>query len=149
SSRFSIVTAIRDLPDPISEPGWHTLVVSLVPLVVGPLLVGLAVERRLSLAYAAGVALSIVGAALVGRWVLLRLGWRGAERVVFTVAGLALIGWWLLPITLFPAVVEMSFLSGTSMLLGAVWVLAYNVGVLRHTRAGGALWRLSTAYVAS
>ncbi|MBV9580344.1 MAG: ABC transporter permease, partial [Chloroflexi bacterium] len=149
SSRFSIVTAIRDLPDPVAAPGWQTLVASGLPLLLGPLLVGLALSHRLSLAYAAGVGLSIVGVALVARWFLLRLGWRGAERLVFTVAGLALIGWWLLPITLFPPVVEMSFLSGVSMLLGAVWVLAYNVGLLRRVRAPAALWRLSTAYVAS
>jgi putative ABC transport system permease protein len=149
SSRFSIVTAIRDLPDPVSPPGWPGLVAGAVPLVAGPLLVWFAIAHRLSLAYAAGVALGIVGVALVARWVLLRLGWRGPERVVFTLAGLALIGWWLLPIALFPPVVEMSFLSGVSMLLGAVWVLAYNVGLLRRVRAPAALWRLSTAYVAS
>jgi putative ABC transport system permease protein len=50
---------------------------------------------------------------------------------------------------LFPPVVEMSFLSGVTMLLGAVWVLAYNVGLLRRLRPPAALWRLSTAYVAS
>jgi putative ABC transport system permease protein len=43
----------------------------------------------------------------------------------------------------------MSFLSGVTMLLGAVWVLAYNAGALRRLRGSGALWRLSTAYVAS
>jgi putative ABC transport system permease protein len=150
SSRFSIVTAIRDLPDPVGgPPGWRSLVVPLVILVAGPLLVAFAIAHRLSLAYASGVALSIVGVALVARWALLRAGLRGPERVVFTVAGLALIGWWLLPITLFPSVVEMSFLSGVSMLLGAVWVLAYNVGFLRRMRGRLPLWRLSTAYVAS
>jgi putative ABC transport system permease protein len=55
----------------------------------------------------------------------------------------------MLPISLFPPVVEMSFLSGVTMLLGAVWVLAYNVGILRRLRGPTALWRLSTAYVAS
>jgi putative ABC transport system permease protein len=95
------------------------------------------------------VALTIIGIALVARWVLLRLGLRGPERVVFTLAGVALIGWWMLPVALFPPVVEMSFLSGVTMLLGAVWVLAYNVGLLRRLRAPAALWRLSTAYVAS
>ncbi|MEI4883956.1 hypothetical protein, partial [Klebsiella pneumoniae] len=34
------------------------------------------------------------------------------------------------------------------MLLGAVWVLAYNVGLLRRITSRIALWRLSTAYVA-
>jgi putative ABC transport system permease protein len=60
-----------------------------------------------------------------------------------------LIGWWALPISLFPPVVEMSFLSGIAMLLGAVWVVAYNVGLLRGVRAPAALWQLSTAYVAA
>jgi hypothetical protein len=43
----------------------------------------------------------------------------------------------------------MSFLGGITMLLGAVWVIAYNVGVLRGPRVRAALWRLSTAYVAA
>src|SRR5205807_6885848 len=39
SSRFSIVTAIRDLPDPIGgPPGLLSLVVSLFPAVAGPVL---------------------------------------------------------------------------------------------------------------
>jgi putative ABC transport system permease protein len=150
SSRFSIVTAIRDLPDPVgASPGWGSLAISLAPAVGGPLLVLFAVLHRLSLAYAAGIAVTIVGVALVARWFLLRVGLRGPERVAFTLAGIALIVWWTLPISLFPSVVEMSFLSGVTMLLGAVWVLAYNVGILRRVRAPAALWRLSTAYVAA
>jgi len=144
SSRFSVVTAIRDLPDPVGgPPGWPALALGLALAVAGPLLVGLAVAHRLSLAYAVGVALGIVGLALVARWLLLRMGLRGPERVVFTLAGVALIGWWVLPISLFPPVVEMSFLSGVTMLLGSVWVLAYNVGLLRRVRARAALWLAS------
>jgi putative ABC transport system permease protein len=150
SSRFSIVTAIRDLPDPTgAPPGIASLVPSVILLLAGPFLVVFAIGHRLSLVYALGLAIAIVGAALVARWALLRAGLRGPERVVFTLAGLALITWWLLPISLFPSVVEMSFLSGVSMLLGAVWVLAYNVGLLRAVRGRLALWRLSTAYVAA
>lgn len=150
SSRFSIVTAIRDLSDPVGgPPGWRTLLVSLAPATIGPLSVTYAINHRLSLVYAAGVALSIVGLALSSRWVLLRFGLRGPERAVFTLAGVALIGWWILPISLFPSVVEMSFLSGVTMLLGSVWVLAYNVGLLRRLTSRVALWRLSTAYVAA
>src|SRR5207237_10380434 len=147
SSRFSIVTAIRDLPDPPAvAPGWRALGLGAVPAVLGPGLVAFAVLHRLSLAYAAGVALAMIGAALLARWVLLRVGRRGPERVVFTLAGLALIGWWALPISLFPPVVEMSFLSGVAMLLGSVWVIAYNVGLLRRRGAPLALCRASTAY---
>jgi putative ABC transport system permease protein len=150
SSRFSIVTAIRDLPDPPpGAPGWQSLLAAAGPGIAGPTLIWYALVHRLSLGYAAGVALSIVGAALLARWLLLRVGRRGPERIVFTCAGLVLLGWWLLPIAIFPPVVEMSFLSGVAMLLGAVWVLAYNVGLLRRIRLPAALWRLSTAYVAS
>jgi putative ABC transport system permease protein len=150
SSRFSIVTAIRDLPDPpAAPPGFRALVAAALPAAGGVLLVLLGVALRLSLAYAVGVALAIVGLALLARWLLRRLGWRGPERVVFTLAGVALIAWWALPLGIFPPLVEMSFLSGIAMLLGAVWVIAYNVGLLRGTRAGAALWRLSTAYVAA
>ncbi|HEX8966537.1 MAG TPA: FtsX-like permease family protein, partial [Chloroflexota bacterium] len=150
SSRFSIVTAIRDLPDPpAGRPGWRALALSAAPGALGPALVIQASQHRLSLVYALGVLMAIVGAALIARWCLLRLGLRGPERVVFTLAGAALIGWWLLPVALLPPVAEMSFLSGVSMLLGAVWVLAYNVGILRHVRPPAALWRLSTAYVAA
>jgi putative ABC transport system permease protein len=156
ASRFSIVTAIRDLPDPeAGPPGWRGLLLALVPLVLGPALVVFGVGHRLSLLYAAGIAVAIVGLAVVARWVLLRLGLRGPERVVFTLGGVALIVWWMLPVRLFPPVVEMSFLSGVTMLLGAVWVLAYNVSFLRlrlRSRSRGsfaALWRMSTAYVAS
>ena len=150
SSRFSIVTAIRDLPDPVpAAPGWRSLAVSLIPALGGPLMVVYAVLHRLSVAYAVGIAVAIVGAALLARWLCLKLGLRGPERVVFSLAGVALIVWWMLPLSLFPPVVEMSFLSGITMLLGAVWVLAYNVGILRGLRAPAALWRLSTAYVAA
>ena len=162
SSRFSVVTAIRDLPDPVGgPPGWRSFLASAALAAAGPLLVVYSIAHRLSLVYAFGIALSIVGVALLARWLLLRIGplragtprfgmnLRGPERAVFTLAGVALIGWWLLPLSLFPPAVEMSFLSGVTMLLGAVWVLAYNVGSLRRLPGSAALWRLSTAYVAA
>src|SRR5207302_3379171 len=71
------------------------------------------------------------------------------ERAIVTFSGVGVIVWWTLPVSLFPPVVEMSFLSGVTMLLGAVWVIAYNVGVLRRVQVPAALWRLSTAYVAA
>src|SRR5207244_139779 len=74
SSRFSIVTAIRDLPDPVpAAPGWRSLAVSLIPALGGPLMVVYAVLHRLSVAYAVGIAVAIVGAALLARWLCLTL----------------------------------------------------------------------------
>lgn len=158
SSRFSIVTAIRETGDPEGgPPGVRSLVLCAVPLAGGIGLVLLGVSRSWSLAYAAGVAAGVAGAALVLRWLLRWLGVRRGERLVFTLAGLVLVLWWSVPpewfrrvgLPVVPRVVEMSFLAGVAMLLGAVWLLAYNVGVLRRLRGGASAWRLSTAYVAT
>ena len=134
SSRFSIVTAIRDLPDPSRRAGWRALAAARRQRSLARCWWASACSHRLSARVRRRRRAGIIGMALLARWLLLRLGLRGPERVVFTLAGLALIGWWLLPLSLFPTVVEMSFLSGVSMLLGAVWVLAYNVGLLRSLR---------------
>ncbi len=158
SSRFSIVTAVRDQPDPApGAPSRRSLTLLVAVLLTAAGLVEVGARGRLALAYAGGIALSIVATALVGRWLLRRGGVRGAERVVFTVAGLLLVSWWMLPhswlralhVPAFPATLEIVFLSGMAMLLGAVWLVAYNAGLLRLLRGGGSLWRLSTAYVAS
>lgn len=156
SSRFSIITAVRDLPDPPGgRPGPGGLVVSGMILLVGLALGAYGVSHRLSLAYASAVTVTIVGLALSVRWLLRRVGVHG-ERVVLTLAGLLLIVWWLAPGRLVPRVplfssdaVEMNFLGGVSILLGAVWVLACNVGFARRLALSAPLWRLSTAYVAS
>lgn len=158
SSRFSIVTAIRDLPDPVSgRAGLRGLLAGALILVGGYVLIKLGFERFWSLAYACGVALAIVGLALLARWLLRRIGARGSERVVLSLAGLGLLTFWYLPVEwlqflglpAFGRVLEMSALSGMAMLLGAVWVVAYNVGLLRLIRGGASLWRLSTAEVAA
>lgn len=158
SSRLSITRAIRDLPEPPNpRPGVRWLIGGLLPLVVGAVLIPVGVQRGLSLGYAGGVVLALIGCALVGRWVVRRLGARGwAERALFSLAGAALIGWWLVPpvvlralhVPVFPPTLELSFLSGLSMLLGAVWLIAYNMGLLRALRGRVPLWRVSVAYLA-
>lgn len=158
SSRFSIVTAIRDLPDPPGgRPRLVALALDLLPLLAGVLLVRLGLDRVWSLAYAAGITAVIIGLALVARWLLLVAGLRGPERVVFTLAGGALVVWWGVPVEwlrqaglpVLPRTPDMSFLGGLGLLLGVVWLMAYNVGLLRVRRGGGLLWRLSVAYTAA
>ena len=159
ASRFSIVSAIRDLPEPASErAGLRSLAPAVVTLGVGIGLLELGLQRAASLPYAAGVTITIVGLALVVRWLLVRLGWRGPERLVFTFAGLVLIGWWVVPwswlvrlhLPVVPRTPDMTFLAGLGLLLGAVWVIAYNIGLLRLVqRRGGVVWRLSVAYTAA
>jgi putative ABC transport system permease protein len=159
SSRFSIVSAIRDLPEPSGgSTAFRSLAPMLVTLGAGIGLLELGLRRSASLPYAAGVVLAVVGVALFVRWLLVRFGWRAPERVVFTGAGLVLIGWWAVPwswlarlhLPVVPRTPDMTFLAGLGLLLGAVWVIAYNVGLLRLVqRGGGVVWRLSVAYTAA
>ena len=158
SSRFSIVNAIRDQPEPAGGPASaRGLLLSSLPLLAGLSLTRLGLDHLWSLAYTGGIALTIAGLALVARWGLRWIGARGPERLVVSLAGLALVGWWHLPpewtrvvgIPAYPRAPELSVLSGLAMLLGAVWLIAYNVGLLRHLRGDRPLWRLSAAYVAA
>ncbi|MBI2755332.1 MAG: FtsX-like permease family protein [Chloroflexi bacterium] len=158
SSRFSIVSAIRDLPEPPARPpSLLATILAALPLLAGGVLTLFGSRQGLSLAYAAGVVLTIVGLALSIRALALRAHLPLAERVVFTNGGLLLILWWQVPTTWLaraglpslPPAVEMAFLGGIAGLLGAVWVVAYNVGLLGGRASRFVVWRLATAYVAS
>lgn len=112
----------------------------------------------------AGMTVGLIGVALTIRW-LLRLGSVPAtiaDRVAFSAGGLALIGYWAVPpgiaaqggIGTLHTGIELFFLSGVTMVLGAVWLAVYNMdGVLKTlTRAlslpgrVSAVLRTSVAY---
>ena len=133
-SRLNIVRAIRDIPEPPTErAGRRSLELGLA---VGAFGVGLSVVG-VALGQVApvylGVALVIMGVALVARW-------RGfGERQVFTLAGMVLVGWSLVPIDVFESIfggldmgMEMFFFAGVTMVLGAVWVVSYNLDLILH-----------------
>ncbi|UCC59345.1 MAG: ABC transporter permease [Dehalococcoidia bacterium] len=82
-------------------------------------------------AWMIGTSLIIIGLPLLAR----RFGL--PDRVVFTVAGLGLVIWWLLPEDTLSSVLpemqqgmEMFFISGIMMVIGAVWVAIYNSDLL-------------------
>ncbi len=137
-SRLNIVHAIRDVPEPPAErAGRRTLELGLAVGAVGCGLLAFGVLIRQAAGVYLGVALVIMGMALVARW-------RGfAERWVFTLAGMVLVGWSLVPIDSFETAfgglsmgMEMFFFAGVIMVLGAVWVVSYNLDVVLHVLVG-------------
>ena len=140
-SRLSVVTAIRNLPDPPREGGpvWIALAGPAL-VVLGPALSWLGFAYNLALPQAAGVAVTLVGLALAGRAILARLGAATGlrDRLAYSCCGGALLGYWLLPsewpllanLRPAPRSMDLFFLAGLSIVLGAVWVAVYNLGVV-------------------
>ncbi|MBI4338083.1 MAG: FtsX-like permease family protein [Chloroflexi bacterium] len=131
-SRLNIVRAIRDIPEPRSEGrGIKGLVLTILMVMVGLLFTVLGLQGEQAAPFMLGTSLVIVGIPLLAR----RLGL--PERAAFTVAGLGLVVWWLLPSGVLEGVlpelqqgIEMFFLSGIMIVLGAVWAVIYNSDLL-------------------
>ncbi len=131
-SRLNIVRAIRDIPEPAVEKlGRRWFLLGIILGIFGFLLSLIGIASQQASALYLGVSVIIIGIALIFRA-------RGAkERVVFTVAGAVLVAWSLLPINVFHAIfgnlkmgIEMFFLAGVVMVLGAVWVVSYNLDII-------------------
>lgn len=146
-SRLNIVRAIRDIPEPVfKRVGRGTLALGVAVGVFGLLIFVTGIGSKQGAPLYVGFALIIIGLALSARW-------RGVrERPVFTVAGVALLVWSLLPTSVFESIfgdemtmgIEMFFLAGVTMVLGAVWVVVYNLDVILRILAS-VLGRLKSA----
>jgi putative ABC transport system permease protein len=146
-SRLNIVRAIRDIPEPVfRRVGRGTLALGVAVGVFGLLVFVTGIGSKQGAPLYMGFAMIIIGVALFARW-------RGVrERLVFTVAGVLLLVWSLLPTSVFEAIfgdemkmgIEMFFIAGVTMVLGAVWVVSYNLDVILLILAG-VLGRLKSA----
>jgi putative ABC transport system permease protein len=146
-SRLNIVRAIRDIPEPVfKRVSRRMLALGVAVGVFGLLIFVMGIGSKQGALLYMGFALMIIGLALIARW-------RGArERPVFTVAGIVLLVWSLLPINVFESIfgdemtmgIEMFFLAGVTMVLGAVWVVVYNLDVILRILAA-VLGRLKSA----
>jgi putative ABC transport system permease protein len=130
-SRLNIVRAIRDIPEPKFEKvGRRGLILALLLLLIGTLSTFGGIASGSGTSLYIGVSLLIIGLALLLR----RFGLR--ERPAFTLAGIALLVWTLLPMESLEVFgeltmgIEMFFLSGMIMVLGAVWVVTHNLDIL-------------------
>ena len=155
-ARLNVVAAVRNLPDEGPPPpslkrlarqgrpldllrallsrGPLLVILGLVLVLVTrstPLLVGLT---------SLGWSLAMIGIGLALRWLLRASGVRAvlADRIGFTVSGLALLLFWARPISgarladtqRFIGGLELLALAGLLMVLGAVWVITYNLELL-------------------
>ena len=132
TSRLNIVRAIRDIPEPrTSRKTVKGLFLTALLPMIGLLLTFSGLQGEQASAWMLGTSLVIIGLPLLAR----RFGL--PDRAAFTVAGLGLVVWWLLPSSVFEGIlpqmqtgIEMFFLSGIMIVLGAVWAVIYNSDLL-------------------
>ena len=131
-SRLNIVRAIRDIPEPrISHKSIRGLILAILLSVLGLLLTVTGLQGAELFSFMLGTSLIIIGLPLLAR----RFGL--PERAAFTIAGLGLVVWWLLPPGALESILpemeqgmEMFFLSGIMLVIGAVWAITYNSDLL-------------------
>jgi putative ABC transport system permease protein len=127
-SHLNIVRAIRDLPEPIAKrKGKGGLVLNIVTLVAGLLILAAGIASKEGALLYVGVCLTVIGLALLAK----RFGLK--ERAAFSMAGLLILAWSLMPIQAFSIFgqikmgIDMFFIAGVMMVLGAVWVVIFNL----------------------
>ena len=134
-SRLNVVRAIRDVPEPRQRrDGARRFALVLALPVLGALLTVLGLRSAAGSAYMLGTSLLIIGVPLVARRVGL------PDRAAYSAAGVGLVAWWLMPDRVMNALLpglpafhqgmEMFFLSGIMIVLGAVWAVMYNTDLL-------------------
>jgi putative ABC transport system permease protein len=111
--------------------GRRWLVFAILLLLIGAISTLSGFSAKQGSSFTLGVSLLIIGLALLLRWFGL------GERPTFSLAGIALLVWWLLPMDISESLfgemktgIEMFFISGMMMVLGAVWVISYNLSIL-------------------
>ena len=164
--RVTIVAAIRDLPEPARQAGSRRpLAIGALLLAIGSVTTYFAAGSRYALPTGLGVILTILGLAALVRPLFCRLGLSGraADRLRYSLAGVTLIGYWLLPVDVLfwlgrlrplPRSVDLFFVAGLSLVLGAILILVSNLEVLAglarragaQARGGAVVARLALAF---
>ncbi|MGH2344882.1 MAG: ABC transporter permease, partial [Chloroflexota bacterium] len=107
---------------------------------IGLLIARLSAAAGQSSVFAIGVTMALLGMTPTMRCLLraLRVRMRTADRISFTLAGALLVAYWSLPASAparlgLPPLqtgIEIFFLAGVTMVLGAVWIAMYNLDAL-------------------
>ncbi|MBM3933824.1 MAG: ABC transporter permease [SAR202 cluster bacterium] len=132
ASRQNVIRAIRDIPDPkVHRKSGRGLIIAIVILILGALFAMSGLGGKQAAPFMLGTSMLIIGVPM-----LLRRFFLGT-RAAYTIAGLGVVGWWLLPAsvteTFLPelsASIEMFFLSGLMVVIGAVWAVVYNADLI-------------------
>ena len=131
-SVLNIVTAIRDLPDPVlGKGGALTWILGVLALLVGVLLTFVGLNAEVMTPFMLGISFLILGLVPLLR----RLGL--ADRAAYTLPGIALVVWWLLPFDTFDFIlpdfqqdISIFIVSGIMVVIGATWTVMYNSDLL-------------------
>ncbi|MGH3088720.1 MAG: ABC transporter permease [Rubrobacteraceae bacterium] len=128
-SRLNIVRAIRDIPEPDKKGRTvKGMLLAIFTPLVGALMTWQGFEVGQMGLFLLGVSLLIIGVALVARVVGL------PDRASFTLAGVGLLILWLMPVDYLPQGmtqgIDLFFLSGIMIVIGAVWITIYNSDLL-------------------
>jgi putative ABC transport system permease protein len=148
-SRMNIIAAIRNVPADAPQTSWISRLVALsrVALILflgAGAVAGGYTGKTLPLVYF-GLSVIIIGAGLLLAWIahLTPFHRRTLDRVVYTLAGTALMSLWLVPgmdgllgISDFAQGPSIFIFSGVFLILGAIWVLMYNLDVLLSAISG-------------
>ncbi|MBN2099933.1 MAG: FtsX-like permease family protein [Dehalococcoidia bacterium] len=130
-SKLNIIRAMKDIPEPqISRArDWKGLALAVLAIALGVLFTCAGFSSDSGTAYMVGVSLAIVGVCLLAR----RFGL--PDRLAFSLAGIGLVAWWLLPPSLSGARdmtrgMEMFFLAGIMLVLGATFLAIHNMDLI-------------------
>ena len=127
-SVLNIVSAIRNLPEPIARVGGRgSLVLFAILLLLAALMVAAGISGKAWTPFYIGGSLAIAALVPLMRWL------RIPDRLAYTVPGLIIIVWSLLPMDVFEAFLpQMSadfsafVTGGVVVVLGGTWVVMYN-----------------------
>ena len=135
-SKLNIIRAIKDIPEPQipRSRDWKGLVFGILAIAFGAFFTYAGSSGDSGTLYMMGVSLAIIGVCLLAR----RFGL--PDRLAFSLAGVGLVAWWLLPPSLSGAKdmtrgMEMFFLSGIMLVLGATFLAIYNMDLILKTLA--------------
>ena len=131
-SLLNIVSAIRDLPDPVLRKGGRlTLILGVLGLLIGVLLTFIGLSAEVMTFFMLGISFVILGLVPLLR----RLGL--PDRAAYTLPGIALVVWWLLPFDTFDFIlpdfsqdISIFITSGIMVVIGATWTVMYNSDLL-------------------
>jgi putative ABC transport system permease protein len=131
-SRLNIVAAVRDIPDVATQTRKkRSLLWGALLIIVGGLLTSSGLGSEQAFPFFAGMSLVPFGLTLIARF------FGAPNRPVFTLAGIYLLVLWLLPEDLGNQIwgeldgdMEMFFLSGIFMVVGATIVIVQNLDLL-------------------
>lgn len=139
-------TLFEQLPDTFIGLIRTLARLGILPLLAGYWLIQLGLQRSQITPFSLGLSLFVIGAGLLLKscvdWMLSRLGkntWkRPVQRIFAAAVGLTIVAYWALPfdalarlgLPRFQGGVEVFFVAGLMMVLGAVWALIANAELL-------------------